>query len=109
MGVKANKRNGHKAEAEAAEITQGWPKFLRTVRTGLDGGTDLRGSSAHGEVKAVRSGPVWLKSMLSQLDNEYSPYKFGMVKLSNRTPGRTGWLVVLDREEFEKILGGLND
>lgn len=109
MGIKANKANGHKAEAEASDLTHRFPKFLRMHRTGLDGKHDLRGLEAIGEVKAVRAGPVWLKDALNQLDNtdDVSFHKLIMLKLSKRKSNRTGWIVLMDFDEFEKLLARL--
>lgn len=109
MGIKANKANGHKAEAEASDLTHRLPRFLRMHRTGLDGKHDLRGLEAIGEVKAVRTGPVWLKDALRQLDNteDVSFHKLIMLKLSKRKANRIGWIVLMDFDEFEKLLAKL--
>lgn len=109
MGIKANRRRGHSAEAEAAVLSQAWPRF-KMQRTGLDGGTDCQGEESIAEVKAVMSGPVWLRSMLAQLDSrETDKLKFGMLKLSKRRGNRTGWIVILDIESWENILDRLGD
>lgn len=108
MGVKANKARGHRAEIEAEEVVSKWPSRLQMVRTGLDGGHDLRGPTAIGEVKATMIGPAWLKSMLSQLDGakgrDADKLKVGLLKLSKRVANRTGWLVIMDEAEFRRLL-----
>jgi hypothetical protein len=105
MGIKANKSNGYKAEAEAADISQGWPRY-KMFRTGLDGKHDLSGLESVGEVKAVRAGPIWLKDALAQLDNcTDDRLKIGMVKLSRRHGARTGWVVFLDLDQWEHVIG----
>lgn len=105
MNPKNNKRRGHAAEAEAAAIVAAhFPAALHMERTGLDGGHDLRGRIAVGEVKAVRAGPKWLKDLLSQMEDPAKPHHFGFVKLS-RGPGRpVRWLAILDVAEIGVLL-----
>ena len=103
-----NKRRGHQAEGEIGKRTALWPSHYNMVRAGLDGGSDLRGEHSIGEVKAVKTGPAWLKGGLSQLDHAPEEHaakdKFLFVKLSQGAGHPTRWLVCMDLGQFEAMI-----
>lgn len=105
-----NKRNGHQAEIEASKkINSDWPVPFRVERTGLDGGSDLRGPLVVGEVKSVRSGPAWLQSMIDQLGNDTSGrMHFGFVRLSQGQGHPVKWLTVMDFDQLTELLEGFH-
>ena len=107
--VKNNKSRGYAAEREIAErIQKEWPDHFYMERTGLDGGHDLRGKYTIGEVKAVKTGPVWLKDGLAQLDNakdgEAAKDKILFVKLSQGPGKKVRWVTIMDIEQLEAYL-----
>lgn len=104
--VKNNKRRGHAAEAEIASRTSRWPAPFAMMRTGLDGGHDLRGFGTVGEVKAVKAGPVWLKDGLSQLANSPEADGFLFVKLGAGSGKGSRWLAVVDVDLLERLITG---
>lgn len=102
--IQNSKARGYAAEREIAERSKLWPLRFQLTRTGLDGGHDLRGIGIVGEVKAVRTGPVWLKDGLRQLDNSPDKQHLLFVKLSQGAGHRTRWLVVQDLDQFEDYI-----
>lgn len=110
MGIKANKRRGHAAEGEIGKRTNTWPVKYRMVRTGLDGGHDLRGPHTIGEVKAVKAGPAWLKEAIRQIgedpySDEADKNKLIFLKLSNGPGHPTTWWVIQSLDQFESLIG----
>lgn len=104
--IKQNKRNGHRREAEIAVRSETWPPSWQFVRTGLDGGHDLTGknSTRVGEVKAVRSGPVWLKDGLRQIANSPDKEGYLFVCLSQGPGYPVKWLTLMPIETFENLI-----
>lgn len=107
--VKNNKRRGHQAEIEIEARAKEWPAAFRMMRTGLDGGHDLRGFGVVGEVKSVKAGPVWLKDGLGQLDNSPEADGFLFVKLGAGSGKGSRWLAVMDVDLFERLIKGFDD